>query len=239
MMHDLIEKKISRRSFLVAGAAVAAAFSGMSYANEQGGTKMAAFTLPNLPYPADALEPYIDAQTMNIHHGKHHQTYVDRLNDAVAANAGLQGKSLEDLLRNLDSVPENARAAVRNHGGGHANHALFWLTLKKDVPFGGDIANVINSTFGSLESFKEKFSAAAAGVFGSGWAWLVVSGGKLEIVSTPNQDSPLTQGKTPILGIDVWEHAYYLKYQNRRPEYVSAFFNVINWDQVGENLKKA
>jgi len=200
---------------------------------------MAVFQVPALPYAADALEPYIDEQTMRIHHDKHHQAYVDKLNAALQGHPELQSRSVEDLLRNLSSVPEDIRTAVRNHGGGHANHSFFWPLLKKDVAYGGPAAEAINSTFGSLDAFKEKFSAAAAGVFGSGWAWLVASGGKLEIVSTPNQDSPLSQGKTPVLGVDVWEHAYYLKYQNRRPEYLAAFFNVINWDTVNENLKKA
>ncbi|MCE5269922.1 superoxide dismutase [bacterium] len=200
---------------------------------------MAAFQVPALPYAADALEPYIDEQTMRIHHDKHHQAYVDKLNAALQGHPELQSKSVEDLLRDLSAVPEAIRTAVRNHGGGHANHSFFWPLLKKDVAYGGPAAEAINSTFGSLDAFKEKFTAAAAGVFGSGWAWLVTSGGKLEIVATPNQDSPLSQGKTPVLGVDVWEHAYYLKYQNRRPEYLAAFFNVINWDTVNENLKKA
>ncbi len=193
-----------------------------------------AFELPVLPFAPDALEPFIDKETMNIHHGKHHQTYVTKLNEAVASHPDLQKKAVEDLVRDLNAVPEAIRTAVRNHGGGHANHSFFWKILKKDTKFDGKIAESINSTFGSFDGFKEKFSAAAAGVFGSGWAWLVASGGKLEIVSTANQDSPLTQGKSPIIGIDVWEHAYYLKYQNRRPEYIAAFFNVVNWDEVNK-----
>lgn len=198
-----------------------------------------AYELPALTYAYDALEPFIDKETMNIHHTKHHQTYVTKLNEALAAHAELQKKTVEDLVRDLGSVPDAIRTAVRNHGGGHANHSFFWKILKKDVKPSGKIIEAINSTFGGQEQFKEKFTAAAAGVFGSGWAWLVASGGKLEIMSTPNQDSPLTQGKTPIIGIDVWEHAYYLKYQNRRPEYIGAFFNVINWDEVNKMLASA
>lgn len=197
------------------------------------------YELPALTYGYDALEPFIDKETMNIHHTKHHQTYVTKLNEALSAHADLQKKTVEDLVRDLGSVPDAIRTAVRNHGGGHANHSFFWKILKKDVKPGGKIVEAINSTFGGQEQFKEKFTAAAAGVFGSGWAWLVASNGKLEIMSTPNQDSPLTQGKTPIIGIDVWEHAYYLKYQNRRPEYISAFFNVINWDEVNKMLAAA
>ncbi|MCC6964435.1 MAG: superoxide dismutase [candidate division Zixibacteria bacterium] len=200
---------------------------------------MMAYELPALTYAYDALEPFIDKETMNIHHTKHHQTYVTKLNEALAAHAELQRKTVEDLVRDLGSVPDAIRTAVRNHGGGHANHSFFWKILKKDVKPSGKIIEAINSTFGGQEQFKEKFTAAAAGVFGSGWAWLVASGGKLEIMSTPNQDSPLTQGKTPIIGIDVWEHAYYLKYQNRRPEYIGAFFNVINWDEVNKMLATA
>lgn len=198
-----------------------------------------AHELPALTYAYDALEPFIDKETMNIHHTKHHQTYVTKLNEALTAHTELQTKSAEDLVRDLSRVPDAIRTAVRNHGGGHANHSFFWKILKKDVKPGGKIVEAINSTFGGQEQFKETFSAAAAGVFGSGWAWLVASGGKLEIMSTPNQDSPLTQGKTPIIGIDVWEHAYYLKYQNRRPEYIGAFFNVINWDEVNRILAAA
>ncbi|MFH1068778.1 MAG: superoxide dismutase [Candidatus Glassbacteria bacterium] len=200
---------------------------------------MSKATLPELGYSYDALEPFIDAKTMEIHYTKHHQAYIDKLNAALEGHADLQSKNAEDLLRGLNSVPENIRTAVRNHGGGHANHSLFWPTLKKGVEPGGAVLSAINSAFGTFDSFKEKFTAAAAGQFGSGWAWLAVSGGKLEVLATPNQDNPLSQGKTPILGIDVWEHAYYLKYQNRRPEYIANFFNVINWDKVNANLSKA
>jgi Fe-Mn family superoxide dismutase len=196
-------------------------------------------TLPTLPYAYDALEPFFDAKTMEIHHTKHHQTYVDKLNAALESQADLQKLSVEDVLKDLNLVPENIRTAVINHGGGHANHSFWWPILRKEVNFGGDIANTINSKFGGYDEFKEKFSTAAALLFGSGWTWLVVHKGDLEIMTTPNQDSPLIQGKTPVLGIDVWEHAYYLKYQNRRPDYIAAFFNVINWEQVDEYYKAA
>ena len=194
--------------------------------------------LPKLPYLYDALEPYIDAKTMEIHHTKHHQTYVNKLNEALDKHSELHNKNLEDLLRNLSSAPEDIHNAVKNHGGGHINHSFFWPLLKKDAGLpNGEIAELLNKTFGGYDQFKEKFSNAAASVFGSGWAWLVLNNATLEIVTTPNQDSPLSQGKKPILGIDVWEHAYYLKYQNRRPEYISAFFSVINWEQVAKNYK--
>ena len=198
-----------------------------------------AHTLPNLPYPYEALEPYLDKETMTIHHTKHHQAYVDKLNAALEGQPDLQAKKVEDLIANLNSVPENIRTAVRNHGGGHANHSFFWPILKKDVGISGEIAKALDTKFGGFDKFKELFSNAAAGVFGSGWAWLVVSNGQLEIVSTPNQENPLSQGKKPVLGIDVWEHAYYLKYQNRRPDYIKAFFNVINWEKVNENYLAA
>ena len=195
--------------------------------------------LPALPYAYDALEPFFDAKTMEIHHTKHHQTYVDKLNAALEDNESLQKASAEDLLKDLNSVPENIRTAVRNHGGGHANHSFWWKMLRKDERYSGEIAKAIDSKFGSYDEFKDKFSDTAALLFGSGWTWLVFSNGELEIMTTPNQDSPLSQGKSPILGIDVWEHAYYLKYQNRRPDYISAFFNVINWEQVNEYFKAA
>jgi Fe-Mn family superoxide dismutase len=195
--------------------------------------------LPALPYAYDALEPFFDAKTMEIHHTKHHQTYVDKLNAALDGHENLQKLSAEDLLKDLNSVPENIRTAVRNHGGGHANHSFWWPMLRKDMRYSGDLAQAIDSKFGSYDEFKEKFSSAAALQFGSGWTWLVFGDGELEVMTTPNQDSPLSQGKIPILGIDVWEHAYYLKYQNRRPDYISAFFNVINWEQVNEHFKAA
>lgn len=196
-------------------------------------------SLPALPYAYDALEPYFDTKTMEIHHTKHHQAYVDKLNAALEGNEGLQKSSAEDLLKDLKAVPENIRTAVRNHGGGHANHSFWWQMLRKDVRYSGEIAKAIDSKFGSYDEFKDKFSNTAALLFGSGWTWLVFNNGELEIMTTPNQDSPLSQGKTPILGIDVWEHAYYLKYQNRRPDYISAFFNVINWEQVNDYFKAA
>ncbi|MEK4300347.1 superoxide dismutase SodA [Oceanobacillus sp. FSL W8-0428] len=202
---------------------------------------MTKFELPELPYAYDALEPTIDKETMNIHHTKHHNTYVTKLNDALDGHEDLQNKSVEELVSDLNAVPEDIRTAVRNNGGGHANHSFFWKTLS---PNGGgepagELADKINSKFGSLDKFKEEFAAAAAGRFGSGWAWLVLNNGELEITSTPNQDSPLTEGKTPLLGLDVWEHAYYLKYQNKRPEYISAFWNVVNWDQVANHYEAA
>lgn len=200
-----------------------------------------AFELPQLPYAYDALEPHIDKETMNIHHTKHHNTYVTNLNNALEGNTELLSKSVEEVISNLDAVPEAARTAVRNNGGGHANHSLFWQILS---PNGGGeptgaIADAINSKFGSYESFKDEFAKAATTRFGSGWAWLVVNNGNLEVTSTPNQDSPLMEGKTPILGLDVWEHAYYLKYQNRRPEYINAFFSVINWEEVTKRYEAA
>ena len=191
-------------------------------------------TLPKLAYAYDALEPYFDARTMEIHHTKHHQTYVDKLNGALTGHEAFQDKSAEALLKNLNAVPENIRTAVRNHAGGHANHSFWWPILKKDVTFGGPVAEAVTKRFGSYEKFKETFSNTAALLFGSGWTGLVLDRGNLEIVATPNQDSPISQGKTPVMGIDVWEHAYYLKHQNRRPDYIGAFFNVINWDRVND-----
>jgi Fe-Mn family superoxide dismutase len=193
-----------------------------------------AFTLPNLPYAYDALEPHIDAQTMQIHHGKHHQAYVNNLNAAIEKAPELADKSLDELMRGINSVPEAVRTAVRNNGGGHWNHSLFWQVMgpgKGGEPT-GKLADAIKSAFGDFAKFKEQFGAAAAGRFGSGWAWLINDGGKLSITSTPNQDNPLMEGKNAILGLDVWEHAYYLKYQNRRPDYITAWWNVVNWDEV-------
>ena len=196
-----------------------------------------AHELPPLPYPKDALEPTIDAKTMEIHHDKHHQAYVTNLNNAIKGNAELEGKSAEDLIKNLSAVPEAIRGAVRNNAGGHVNHTMFWTIM---TPGGsktptGKLADEINSTFGSFEEFKTKFEDAGVKRFGSGWAWLVRDGGgKLQILSTPNQDNPLMDGHTPILGNDVWEHAYYLNYQNRRPDYLKAWWNVVNWDEVAK-----
>ncbi len=201
-----------------------------------------AYHLPDLPYAFDALEPHIDARTMEIHHGKHHAGYVAKLNAAVEGFPELAAKSVEDLLRELSSIPESIRTAVRNNGGGHANHTLFWPLLS---PNGGgdptgDIASAIARDFGSFDTFKQQFSDAAANRFGSGWAWLSLDGGgSLVVSSTPNQDSPLSEGLTPIIGLDVWEHAYYLHYQNRRPDYIAAFWNVVNWDQANANLTAA
>jgi superoxide dismutase, Fe-Mn family len=200
-----------------------------------------AFELPQLPYAYDALEPNIDKETMNIHHTKHHNTYVTNLNNALEGNEELLSKTVEEVISNLDAVPEAARTAVRNNGGGHANHSLFWQVIS---PNGGgeptgELAEAINAKFGGFEGFKEEFSKAATTRFGSGWAWLAVNNGELEVTSTPNQDSPLMEGKTPILGLDVWEHAYYLNYQNRRPEYIGAFWNVVNWEEVSNRYQAA
>ncbi|MCM3072142.1 superoxide dismutase [Staphylococcus equorum] len=192
-----------------------------------------AFELPNLPYGFDTLEPHIDQQTMEIHHDKHHNTYVTKLNAAVEGT-DLESKSIEEIVANLDSVPENIQTAVRNNGGGHLNHSLFWELLTPNSEEKGTVVDKIKEQWGSLDAFKEEFANQAAARFGSGWAWLVVNDGKLEIVTTPNQDNPLTEGKTPILGLDVWEHAYYLKYQNKRPDYISAFWNVVDWEKVDE-----
>jgi Fe-Mn family superoxide dismutase len=198
-----------------------------------------AHTLPSLPYAFDALEPHIDAQTMQIHHGKHHQAYINNLNAALEAHPDLQGKSVEDLIKDLNALPEAIRTAVRNNGGGHANHSLFWTLLGPNAGGAptGKAAEAINGTFGSFDAFKEAFAKAATTRFGSGWAWLVSSSGKLAIESTANQDSPIMEGKKPILGVDVWEHAYYLKYQNRRPDYLAAWWNVVNWDAVAKRFK--
>jgi superoxide dismutase, Fe-Mn family len=201
-----------------------------------------AYELPKLPYAYDALEPFIDAKTMELHHTKHHNTYVQKLNAALEKHADLQTKPLSAVLANLDGIPGDIRGAVRNHGGGHWNHSLFWTIMKKGA--GGEpqgpLADAIKTSFGSFAEFKTKFSADAGALFGSGWVWLTVRGKELAIVSTPNQDNPLmTAGGQPILGLDVWEHAYYLKYQNRRPEYIEAWWNLINWNQVQDNLSGA
>ncbi len=197
-----------------------------------------AHELPALPYAPDALEPHIDAQTMQIHHGKHHAAYVNNLNAALEKFPELQGKSAEDLIKDLSAVPEAIRTAVRNNGGGHVNHTMFWQIMG---PGGGGtptgkVADAINAAFGSFDTFKDQMNKGGAGRFGSGWVWLVDNGGKLAVESTANQDSPLMEGKRPIFGIDVWEHAYYLKYQNRRPDYLSAWWNVINWNEVAKRL---
>ncbi len=196
-------------------------------------------TLAPLPYPYNALEPHIDEQTMRIHHDKHHQAYVDKLNAALEKHPELQKKTAEELLKDLNTIPQEIRTAVINHGGGHANHSFFWNVLKKDVPVKGDVLTAITNKWGSLEKFKEEFIQASVGVFGSGWAWLVLYNGELEIMKTANQESPLSAGKIPLLAIDVWEHAYYLRYQNKRPEYIDNFFKVINWDTVNEHFVNA
>jgi Fe-Mn family superoxide dismutase len=224
---------MTRRELMAAGAAIA--MPALSPAQ----SSSAAFTLPKLPYATDALEPYIDARTMEIHHGKHHQAYVDNLNKAVASQPQLAGKKVEDLLANLSSVPEAVRTAVRNNGGGHANHSLFWQTLGKgkSAPK-GKLAAAISKSFGSQSAFEDKLKAAGLSVFGSGWAWVVASGGELRIETSPNQDNPWMAGRKPLLGIDVWEHAYYLKYQNRRADYLGALLQVVNWDFVSGRYEK-
>ncbi|MFC6039876.1 superoxide dismutase [Paenisporosarcina macmurdoensis] len=198
-----------------------------------------AYELPQLPYAYDALEPHIDKDTMNIHHTKHHNAYVTNLNNALAGHDDLLSKSVEELIANLDAVPEAARTAVRNNGGGHANHSLFWelLSATGGGNPSGKLAEAIDAKFGSFDSFKEEFAKAATTRFGSGWAWLSLNNGELELTSTPNQDSPIMDGNTPLLGLDVWEHAYYLNYQNRRPEYIAAFWNVVNWDEVSKRYE--
>jgi Fe-Mn family superoxide dismutase len=201
-----------------------------------------AYELPPLPYPKDALEPNIDAQTMEIHHDKHHAAYVTNLNKAIAGKGDLEKKSIEDLISNMNAVPEDIRTAVRNNGGGHANHTFFWRIMgpKAGGAPTGKLAEDINSTFGSFDAFKEKFEAAGLARFGSGWAWLIVNkSGKLEVVSTPNQDNPLMEGNKPVLGCDVWEHAYYLKYQNKRGDYLKSWWNTINWSEVNKNYESA
>jgi superoxide dismutase, Fe-Mn family len=197
------------------------------------------FEVPPLPYDYAALEPHIDEQTMRLHHDKHHQTYVDKLNAAVAGTEH-EGRSIDDIIANLDSIPEDKRTAVRNNGGGHLNHSRFWEWMSPDGGGdpGGEVAQAIQSAFGSIDDFRKKFEEAGANQFGSGWVWLVSDGGSLSVTSTPNQDSPLSKGQVPILGNDVWEHAYYLKYQNRRPEYLAAWWNVVNWDKVTELYSK-
>ncbi len=201
-----------------------------------------AITVPALPYAFDALEPHIDKQTMEIHHDKHHGAYVTNLNKALESAPDLQNKTVEELLaNNCAIVPENIRTAVRNNGGGHINHSMFWQIMapKAGGAPSGNVAQAINSAFGGFDQFKEKFNAAGASRFGSGWAWLVKSGGKVEIISSANQDSPIMEGKFPVMGLDVWEHAYYLKYQNRRPEYMAAWWNVVNWPEVEKRFNSA
>ena len=233
----------SRRQLL--GAIVAAASLGKAvpptHAAQAQPAPQGPFALPPLPYPYDALEPYIDAQTMQIHHSRHHAAYVDNLNRALAQHPELGKRSVEELLRDLDALPPDIRTAVRNHGGGHANHTLFWQAMSKDGarrPL-GELAKAIDVRFGSFGAFQEQLTRAATGVFGSGWAWLAAGQNRqLEVMTTPNQDTPLSAGHTPLLLIDVWEHAYYLKHQNRRAEYVTAFHNVINWEAASERFSR-
>jgi len=236
----MMTRREAIKTTAIAAAAVATAPSALSQTSAM---NSAPFTLPPLPYAFDALEPHIDARTMEIHHDRHHKGYVNNLNKAVAGNAALEGKSLEQLLTGLSSVPEAIRGAVRNNGGGHWNHSFFWKLMSPDAGGApsGRLAGDIKASFGSFDAFKLKFEAAGLGRFGSGWAWLVANGGKLEIVSTANQDNPLMgpavagcSGK-PLLGVDVWEHAYYLKYQNKRGDYLKAFWNVVNWPEVARN----
>ncbi len=223
---------------LIAGGVLASSGSsafGQSPANGE-------FTLPALPYAYDALEPVIDKETMTIHHTKHHQAYITKLNAAIKDNKELAGKSVEELLKNLDTVPESVRKTVRDNGGGHLNHSMFWTMMQspsKESKPSGELAAAITSKFGSFDAMKEKFNAAATSQFGSGWAWLVVGKDGLEIMSTPNQDNPISVGKRPILGIDVWEHAYYLKYQNKRADYVAAWWQLVNWSTVAKNMIQA
>jgi Fe-Mn family superoxide dismutase len=230
----------TRRRFLKAGVA----FGGTVVLGREAvaADPKAAFALPPLPYAYDALTPIIDERTMMIHHTKHHQAYIDKLNAAVASEPSLAGKTVEQLLTDLTSLPEAVRTAIRNHGGGHANHTLFWTLLRSprenNQPTTA-VADTIRGAFGSVEAFQEKFNAAAAGQFGSGWAWLVKGPAGLEVVATANQDSPISQGKKPLLGLDVWEHAYYLTYQNRRPDYIKAWWQVVNWDEVAKRLAAA
>lgn len=198
------------------------------------------FTLPKLSYEFDALEPYIDAKTMEIHHDKHHSAYIKKLNEALERHPEFFDKNINDILKNIKLIPEDIRQAVINHGGGHSNHALFWEILAKNkTKLSKELSEAINKKFGSFEDFKKKFSDTASSKFGSGWAWLVLNNKELEIISTSNQDSPLMNNQIPVLGLDVWEHAYYLKYQNKRPEYIEAFWNIVNWEKVSENFKSA
>lgn len=232
---------MTRRDALKTAALTTAALSTLPAINLVAQTNPA-FSLDALPYPVDALEPHIDARTMEIHHDKHHAAYVTNLNKALAQAPDAAGKSLDALLKNLDAVPEAVRTTVRNNGGGHYNHSLFWQMMKKNgggEPK-GELAKAIDKHFQSFGSFKEKFTEAAVKTFGSGWAWLVLDNGTLKIESTPNQDTPIMTGatKVPLLGIDVWEHAYYLRYQNRRPDYIAAWFNVVNWDFVAARFSK-
>ncbi len=231
---------VTRRQLLLSAGAGAAAWA-LSPLSTWAADDAKGFTLPKLPYDYDALEPSIDAETMKIHHDRHHKAYVDNLNKALAGNLELLAKPIEEIIRNLKDIPENIRTAVRNNGGGHLNHSMFWLMMapKKGGQPTGALAKEIDDAFGSFDRFQQQLSTTAVSRFGSGWGWLVVDQGKLKVLSTPNQDSPVTNGQTPILGIDVWEHAYYLKYQNKRPDYVKAWWNVVNWDDAAERYNQA
>ncbi|MGO9275547.1 MAG: superoxide dismutase [Terriglobia bacterium] len=235
---------LTRRGFLghlALGAALTSFITRGTSASQNPPVPSGPFSLPPLPYAFDALEPYVDAKTMETHHDKHHQAYINNLNKAVAAHPELGKQPVETLVKNLSTLPEDIRTAVRNNGGGHANHSLFWQTLKKNngARPAGDLGKAIDAKFGSYSAFQDQFTKAALGVFGSGWAWLSVDPNQqLLIESTPNQDSPLTAGHQPVFGIDVWEHAYYLKYQNKRADYVTAFYNVIDWDAVSGRYGK-
>ncbi len=239
----MMTRRDALKTTVMASAALAAANPGAQLLAQAASAPTGPFTLPPLPYAVDALEPHIDARTMEIHHDKHHAAYVTNLNKALAGHAELGKKTVEELLAGLQTLPADVQTAVRNNGGGHFNHSLFWQMMHKGggQP-AGELAKAINAGFGSFTGFKEKMTEAATKVFGSGWAWLVLKDDKLAIESSPNQDNPLLKGLAPgaiLLGLDVWEHAYYLKYQNRRPEYIAAWFNVINWDFVGERFAKA
>ncbi|MBK9138039.1 MAG: superoxide dismutase [Verrucomicrobia bacterium] len=241
--HSLISRReaIARAALFSAAGAASLATLGAQAAPAAPAAPTGPFKLAPLPYPADALEPHVDARTMEIHHGKHHAAYVANLNRAVAEAPELAGKSIEEIVRHLDRVPEKVRTTVRNNGGGHLNHELFWQMMKKGgggEPK-GELAAAIAGKFGSFGAFKDEFTKTALGQFGSGWAWLSWDAGQLRVEGTPNQDSPLSYGRVPLLGIDVWEHAYYLKYQNRRADYVAAWFNVVNWDFVAERFARA
>jgi superoxide dismutase, Fe-Mn family len=230
---------LDRRQLLKAAGAGAAALALAPWTARADADK-APFDLPKLPYAYDALEPHIDAQTMQIHHDRHHKAYVDNLNKEIAKHPSLQGKSIEAILRHIDTVPKESRQAIINNGGGHANHTLFWQVMSKNGgKASGALSKAIDEAFGGLEKFQQTMSQAGATRFGSGWAWLVLEKGKLRVLSTANQDSPLMAGQTPILGLDVWEHAYYLKYQNRRPDYIKAWWNVVNWADVSERYHAA
>jgi Fe-Mn family superoxide dismutase len=235
--------KTSRRTFIrQTGFIGLAAYSGLHHLAKAESFEQTIFQLPPLGYSFDALEPYIDAQTMQLHHDKHHQTYVTKLNEAIATNPGAQGKSLEQLFSTMSSFPDSIRTAIKNHGGGHWNHTFFWQLLKKGTTPSQSVMDKINESFGTMDAFKKEFEKKSTGVFGSGWTWLIQQqNGKLTVINTPNQENPLMETATdkgkPVLALDVWEHAYYLKYQNRRADYIQAFWNVLNWDQVAVNLK--